>query len=73
MLCVLVLKQHLKISVRKLKLGSKWAFHMDNDPSIPPNSLQRGLKTTKERYLPENLMTTPKRCAYTRRPTNLTR
>jgi hypothetical protein len=26
-----VLKQHLK-TVRKLKLGCKWVFQMDNDP-----------------------------------------
>ena len=25
-------KQHLKTSVRKLKLGHKWVFQMDNDP-----------------------------------------
>ena len=30
--CVDILKQHLKISVRKLKLGRKWVFQMDNDP-----------------------------------------
>uniref|UniRef100_A0AAZ3QD20 Transposase n=1 Tax=Oncorhynchus tshawytscha TaxID=74940 RepID=A0AAZ3QD20_ONCTS len=29
---VVILKQPLKISVRKLKLGRKWVFHMDNDP-----------------------------------------
>ena len=27
-----ILKQHLKTSVRKLKLGFKWVFQMDNDP-----------------------------------------
>jgi hypothetical protein len=27
-----ILKQHLKTSVRKLKLGRKWFFQMDNDP-----------------------------------------
>ena len=27
-----ILKQHLKTSVRKLKLGHKWVFQMDNDP-----------------------------------------
>ena len=26
-----ILKQHLKTSVRKLKLGHKWAFQMVND------------------------------------------
>uniref|UniRef100_A0AAZ3RHH1 Transposase n=1 Tax=Oncorhynchus tshawytscha TaxID=74940 RepID=A0AAZ3RHH1_ONCTS len=29
---VAILKQHLKTSVRKLKLGRKWVFQMDNDP-----------------------------------------
>uniref|UniRef100_A0AAZ3SWC0 Transposase Tc1-like domain-containing protein n=1 Tax=Oncorhynchus tshawytscha TaxID=74940 RepID=A0AAZ3SWC0_ONCTS len=27
-----ILKQHLKTSVRKLKLARKWVFQMDNDP-----------------------------------------
>ena len=27
-----ILKQHLKTSVRKLTLGRKWVFQMDNDP-----------------------------------------
>jgi hypothetical protein len=27
-----ILKQHVKTSFRKLKLGSKWVFQMDNDP-----------------------------------------
>ena len=27
-----ILKQHFKRSVRKLKLGRKWGFQMDNDP-----------------------------------------
>ena len=27
-----ILKQDLKTSVRKLKLGHKWVFQMDNDP-----------------------------------------
>ena len=27
-----ILKQHLKTSVRKLKLGRKWVFQIDNDP-----------------------------------------
>jgi hypothetical protein len=27
-----ILKQHLKTSVGKLKLGRKWVFQMDNDP-----------------------------------------
>ena len=28
-----ILTQHLKTSVRKLKLGCKWVFEMDNDPN----------------------------------------
>ena len=31
-LCAYILKQNLKTSVRKLKLGRKWVFQMDNDP-----------------------------------------
>ena len=27
-----LLKQHLKTSVRKFKVGRKWVFQMDNDP-----------------------------------------
>ena len=27
-----ILKQHHKTSVRKLKLGCKWVFQMENDP-----------------------------------------
>ena len=27
-----ILKQNLETSVRKLKLGRKWVFQMDNDP-----------------------------------------
>ena len=30
------LKQHLKTSVKKLKLGRKWVFQMDNDPKHSP-------------------------------------
>jgi hypothetical protein len=36
-----ILKQHLNISVRKLKLGRKWVFQMDNDPK------QNGLSANK--------------------------
>uniref|UniRef100_A0A8C8GIJ0 Phospholipid-transporting ATPase n=1 Tax=Oncorhynchus tshawytscha TaxID=74940 RepID=A0A8C8GIJ0_ONCTS len=31
-----ILKQHLKTSVKKLKLGRKWVFQMDNDPKCCP-------------------------------------
>ena len=45
-----ILKQHLKTSVRKLKLGlpngsSKWTM----TPSILPKLWQNGLRTTKSR------------------------
>ena len=36
-----ILKHHLKTSVRKLKLGRKWVFQIDNDPN------QNGLRATK--------------------------
>ena len=39
-----ILKQHLKTSVRKLKLGRKWVFQMDNDPK---HTSKVGLRTTK--------------------------
>ena len=45
-----ILKQHLKTSVRKLKLGRKWVFQMDNDPSILPKLGKNGLRTTKSMY-----------------------
>uniref|UniRef100_A0AAZ3QPC4 Transposase n=1 Tax=Oncorhynchus tshawytscha TaxID=74940 RepID=A0AAZ3QPC4_ONCTS len=44
-----ILKQHLKISVRKLKLGHKWVFQMDNDPKHSSKVVQNGLRTTKSK------------------------
>uniref|UniRef100_A0AAZ3S4C6 Transposase Tc1-like domain-containing protein n=1 Tax=Oncorhynchus tshawytscha TaxID=74940 RepID=A0AAZ3S4C6_ONCTS len=41
-----ILKQHLKTSARKLKLGRKWTMN----PSILPKLWQNGLRTTKSRY-----------------------
>uniref|UniRef100_A0AAZ3RCA0 Transposase n=1 Tax=Oncorhynchus tshawytscha TaxID=74940 RepID=A0AAZ3RCA0_ONCTS len=41
-----ILKQHLKTSVRKLKLGCRWVYQMDNDPKL----WQNGLRTTTSRY-----------------------
>jgi hypothetical protein len=41
------LKQHLKTSVRKLKLGRKWVFQMDNDPKHTSKVVANGLRTTK--------------------------
>ena len=45
-----ILKQHLKTSVRKLKLGRKWVLQMDNNPKHISKLWQNGLRTTKSRY-----------------------
>ena len=46
-----MLKQHLKISVRKLKLGNKWVFQMNKDPKHTSKVVAKWLKrTTKSRY-----------------------
>ena len=42
-----ILKQHLKISVRKLKLGRKWMFQMDNDPKHTFKVAAKWLKDNK--------------------------
>jgi hypothetical protein len=39
-----ILKQHLKTSVRKLKLGHKWVFQMDNDPKHTSKVVAKWLK-----------------------------
>ena len=39
-----ILKQHLKISVRKLKLRRKWVFQMDNDPKHTSKVVAKWLK-----------------------------
>ena len=38
-----IFKQHLKTSVRKLKLGCKWVFQMDNDPKHPVKFVMKSL------------------------------
>jgi hypothetical protein len=43
-----ILKQHLKTPVRKLKLGHKWVFQMDNDPKHTSKVVVKW--TTKARY-----------------------
>ena len=40
-----ILKKHLKTSFRKLKLGRKWVFQMDNDPKHTSKVV-----ATKSRY-----------------------
>jgi hypothetical protein len=41
-----ILKQQLKTSVKKLKLGRKWDFQMDNDQSCG----KMAKRTTTSRY-----------------------
>ena len=43
-----ILKQHLK-TVRKLKLGRKWVFKIDNDTKYTSKVIENGLRTTKSR------------------------
>jgi len=78
-----ILKQHLKTSVRKLKLGRKWVFQMDNDPKHTSKVVAKWLKDNKVKVLElpsqspdlnpiENLWAELKKRVRTRRPTNLT-
>ena len=46
-----ILKQHLKTSVRKLKLGRKWVFQMDNDPKHTAKVVAKWLKDNKVKEL----------------------
>ena len=46
-----VLKQHLKTSVRKLKLGHKWVFQMGNDPKHTSKVVAKWLKDNKVKVL----------------------
>jgi hypothetical protein len=46
-----ILKQHLKTSVRKLKLGCKWVFQMDNDPKHTSNVVEKWLKDNEVKVL----------------------
>ena len=45
-----ILKQHLK-TVRKLKLGRKWIFQMDNDPKHTSKVVAKWLKDNKVKVL----------------------
>ena len=78
-----ILKQHLKTSVRKLKLGRKWVFQMDNDPNHTSKVVAKWLKENKVKILewpsqsPDlnsivNLWAELKKHVVARRPTNLT-
>jgi hypothetical protein len=46
-----ILKQHLKTSVRKLDLGRKWVFQMDNDPKHTSKVAEKWLKDNKVKVL----------------------
>ena len=46
-----ILKQHLKTSVRKLKLGRKWVFQMDNDPKHTSKFVAKWLQDNKVKVL----------------------
>jgi hypothetical protein len=46
-----ILKQHLKTSVGKLKIGHKWVFQMDNDPKHTSKVVARWLKDNKVKVL----------------------
>ena len=77
-----ILKQHLKTSVRKLKLGRKWVFQMDNDFHTS-KVVSKWLKDNQVKVLEwpsqspdlnsiENVWAEMKKCVRARRPTNLT-
>ena len=46
-----ILNKHLKTSVRKLKLGHKWVFQMDNDPKHTSKVVAKWLKDNKVKVL----------------------
>ena len=77
------MKQHLKTSVRKLKLGREWVFLMDNDPKHTSKVVVKWLKDNEVKVLEwpsqspdvnpiEHLWAELKKRLRARRPTNLT-
>ena len=78
-----ILKQHLKTSVRKLKLGRKWVFQMDNDPKHTSEVVAKWLQDSKVKVLEwpspspdlnpiDNMRAEQKKHVSAKRPTNLT-
>uniref|UniRef100_A0A8C7JP68 Phospholipid-transporting ATPase n=1 Tax=Oncorhynchus kisutch TaxID=8019 RepID=A0A8C7JP68_ONCKI len=67
-----ILKQHLKTSVKKLKLGRKWVFQMDNDPKcclwsrccgmgdFRPRTVWLGHPEKREQRYPRNVINNQK-------------
>uniref|UniRef100_A0AAZ3SB49 Tc1-like transposase DDE domain-containing protein n=1 Tax=Oncorhynchus tshawytscha TaxID=74940 RepID=A0AAZ3SB49_ONCTS len=50
-LCRYIEARHLKTSVRKLKLGCKWVFQMDNNPKHTSKVVAKWLKDNKVNVL----------------------